>query len=353
VVVPTIRPEVISAFCEHWVDPSLNVSFIFVHDAPEVPPDMPDGVTHLCWGDIDAELGERRWIIPRMSDCVRSFGFLHAKWMGANYICSMDDDCLTAYNTPELHWRTHLNPLIRGLSPTYSTTGFHDEWYRPRGLPSEDELGIIGERVRVGINHGLWDGVLDRSARDEQAILEVIDLEDDENLNHHDVDVVPRGFFYPMCGMNVCFDVDLVPAMYFTLQGHRLDRETGDLSKLPYDRWGDIWAGAISKVVCDILGYAVTTGVPHVFHSRRSNLLANLEKEEAGHSLHPLLVREMLQLVKREPSIIGMRTLMRRIVCSLAELADELPEDQGEYVALVAAAIEQWVPLTMSEEGIG
>lgn len=355
VVVPTIRPELLTEFCERWVDPDLNVKFIFVHDRPRLLWDgpLPESplITHLCWADIDAELGNRRWIIPRRSDCVRSYGFLRAAQMGARYILSLDDDCDPQYDRREF-FEAHLRPLILGLRPSFSTTGYHDAGNRPRGLPDAAQDRIIDRKIPVAINHGLWDGVLDRSGRDEQDVIDRLGGKQPKNeYLDEGLCVVPHRMFYPMCGMNVCFHVRMLSAMYFTLQGHWYHPDTGELTKLPYDRWGDIWCGAISKAVCDVLGCAVTSGDPHVYHSRRSNTLANIEKEAAGLDLHPHIVRAMLDLV--DDGRPQMWHLMRQVSESLDDLAFDIMsqnEAQAAYLAVLSQAIREWRLLTIAPE---
>lgn len=50
---------------------------------------------------------------------------------------------------------------------------------------------------------------------------------------------IPKGTLYPMCGMNLAFDRELIgPAMYFGLMGEGQ----------PIGRYDDMWAGWCSKV---------------------------------------------------------------------------------------------------------
>lgn len=50
---------------------------------------------------------------------------------------------------------------------------------------------------------------------------------------------VPKGTLFPMCGMNLAFDRDLIgPAMYFGLMG----------DGQPIGRYDDMWAGWCMKV---------------------------------------------------------------------------------------------------------
>ena len=50
---------------------------------------------------------------------------------------------------------------------------------------------------------------------------------------------IPKGTLFPMCGMNLAFDRDLIgPAMYFGLMG----------DGQPIGRYDDMWAGWCVKV---------------------------------------------------------------------------------------------------------
>ena len=50
---------------------------------------------------------------------------------------------------------------------------------------------------------------------------------------------IPKGTLFPMCGMNLAFDRELIgPAMYFGLMG----------DGQPIGRYDDMWAGWCTKV---------------------------------------------------------------------------------------------------------
>ena len=364
VVVPTIRSKQLASFCDSWVKPDLPVRFIFVHDSPEVLDvrkrhSGSERSIHTCWKDIEDGLGKNRsWIIPRKSDCVRSYGFLLAKQNGARYICSMDDDCrppdLSTKSVREF-WISHLNSLHRGMLPTFSTTGDRDR-SRPRGIPWPDEERF-DHPLPVAINHGLWNGVIDRSGRDEVVLTNggispVVQMLDEGTL------VVPRGFFYPMCGMNVCFRTEMLPAMYFGIQGNAWDVTTETLKKLDYDRYGDIWAGMVSKLVADDFGLLVTSGSPNVMHLRASNCVTNADKEKRGVELHPKLLRDVFERYTRERgdrspefSLHGVAARTMAVVNFLRSVpVSSYDTMEREYLDLWAKGLETWVALSVQWE---
>ncbi|KAG8366475.1 hypothetical protein BUALT_Bualt17G0083800 [Buddleja alternifolia] len=84
---------------------------------------------------------------------------------------------------------------------------------------------------------------------------------------------IPKGTIFPMCGMNLGFNRDLIgPAMYFGLMG----------DGQPIGRYDDMWAGWCTKVICDHLNFGVKTGLPYIWHSKASNPFVNLKKEYKG-----------------------------------------------------------------------
>ncbi|HTR88838.1 MAG TPA: hypothetical protein VMG62_01855, partial [Solirubrobacteraceae bacterium] len=74
-VVPTVREEALSGFLDAWRDELRNATIVVVQDGPECSFAVTgENVRHLSWDDIEIELGDEAWIIPRGSGCVRSFG---------------------------------------------------------------------------------------------------------------------------------------------------------------------------------------------------------------------------------------------------------------------------------------
>ncbi|KAL9689160.1 hypothetical protein QQ045_033593 [Rhodiola kirilowii] len=118
------------------------------------------------------------------------------------------------------------------------------------------------------VSHGLWLNIPDYDAPTQ--------LLKPRERNSRYVDAVmtiPKGTLFPMCGMNLAFDRELVgPAMYFGLMG----------DGQPIGHYDDMWAGWCIKVICDHLGIGVKTGLPYMWHSKASNPFVNLKKEYKG-----------------------------------------------------------------------
>ncbi|KAF2549648.1 hypothetical protein F2Q70_00023757 [Brassica cretica] len=166
------------------------------------------------------------------------------------------------------------------LSP--STPHFFNTLYDPysdgadfvRGYPFSMREGAI-----TAVSHGLWLNVPDYDAptqlvkpleRNSRKVYLSIQL---PILYVDAVMTIPKGTLFPMCGMNLAFDRELIgPAMYFGLMGD------GQL----IGRYDDMWAGWCVKVICDHMGWGVKTGLPYIWHSKASNPFVNLRKEYNG-----------------------------------------------------------------------
>lgn len=300
-IVPSIREESWNRFVKEWSEVGLfkEVDVILVEDNPKKTfnANIPGcDVRHYCWEDIENELGEESWIIPRRSDTVRSFGYLKAYEgrpipappggigkRGWEYVLTLDDDC---YPPKESEDGFEYKGGAKGFL-TLHRDGLnnHSRWFntltkvKPRGIPFFN----TGKSTSVVINHGLWTNVLDYDAPTQ-----LVDPIPEEFS--FDSRIVPFGKFFPMCGMNVMWKNDVTVLMYHLLMGKMVSYMEGPvdpadglmLERLPFDRFGDIWCGIIAKKLCDLHGLNIATGIPYIHHDRASNPFANLKKEANG-----------------------------------------------------------------------
>lgn len=261
VVVPTIREANIQRFLSAW---KFDCPVIVVEDNPEPTFDIA-GVQHYCWRDIETDLGEDSWIIPRRTDCIRSYGYWKAWQAWPDVIITLDDDCLPHGQSADQFIAQHLDNLAPKVMNRWHNTldGAH-----PRGYPYEASTGL----TPIGISHGLWKNVVDFDSLSQlhYGRAGAPGMEYREG-------VIPSHSYSPMCGMNLAWRAEYTPLMYFLLMG-----QDANGTPYPYDRFGDIWAGILSKKVLDHLGVGVYSGGPFVNHSRASNVWANFQKEHAG-----------------------------------------------------------------------
>lgn len=307
VVIPTNRPERVAPFLEAWRQELEGARIILVYDVYDSPAVQESvNAETYCWTDIDRELGDSAWVIPRRSDCVRSFGFLKALESAPDMIVTLDDDC--SPQTPNFlaeHW-TKLNALPASECWTSTISG-----PKPRGFPYHHTT----RAARVILNHGLWGGIPDLDA--------VTKLRGSGSLGFLE-QVVPRGHYFPMSGMNLAFRPELAPAMYFGLQG----------PDYPFARFGDIWAGVLAKKVLDHLGCAVTSGQPYVFHERASNIWANLAQEAPGLEANETFWQRVDEMTMTADTIT---TSYRQLAVQLSRA--------GGYWKTLASAMLAWTDL--------
>ena len=321
VVVPTIRAHSIERFVDEWSPQLDGRRLIVVEDNPTKTFRLPRrrGLEHYAWNDIDRRLGNDSWIIPRRSDCVRSFGYLLAAQRRCDVIVTLDDDCY-----PEKGANSdHLEMMAQALERTWPT----DRWINtldgdvhPRGFPYD----IRERRIATVIHHGLWSQNPDLDARTQLARPTYM------TRPARGIRRIPTGAFFPMCGMNLAFRPEWVPAMYFLLMGRGAKGKPW-----PYDRFGDIWAGIFAKKVADHLGLAVSSGAPSVHHARASNPEVNLRKETPGYPINERLwkVVDRIHLTETTPA------------AAYSELAAKLTM-RGAYWDKLRIAMRAWTRLT-------
>jgi len=259
IVVPTNRPEMAQKFLEAWAEEFRGHSIILVEDGPGRSFEVPDGVTHLCWQDIDRILGKRAWVIPRHSGAIRNFGIWYGMSSMVDMFVLLDDDCLPTGKRGFLdkHWKA-LNE--DGCSLPIWDTMQYGRGVRPRGFPKE------WVSTPTVLNHGLWNWIPDI---DGQTQIEHQDLR--VRFDPHSVQI-PHGVLFPMSAMNVAFRPHIAAAMY------QLPMGEGQ----PFHRFDDIWCGWIMKKACDTMGLSVRSGAPFVEHVRASDAKRNAEIEAPG-----------------------------------------------------------------------
>ncbi len=322
IVIPTIRSL---DFLEQWRPFFEPYHLIVVQDGdPDRQVSIPDGFDCDIYNrrDIERILGEKASCISYKDSACRCFGFLMSR---KRYVYTIDDDCFVA-KSPDGKLIDALHHHLRNLC-TPSTPFFFNTLYDPfaegadfvRGYPFSLRIG-----APTAISHGLWLNIPDYDAPTQM----VKPLE--KNTRYVDaVLTVPHGCLYPMCGMNMAFDRELIgPAMWFGLMGEGQ----------PLGRYDDMFAGWCSKVVCDHLGLGVKTGLPYVWHSKASNPFVNLKKEYKGIFWQEELI-PFFQGVKLSPE----STTTEECYLELAQLVRENLIGIDPYFGKVADAMETWI----------
>jgi hypothetical protein len=238
-VVPTCRGFKIPEY------QSIDVEWYVVHDREER--EVVGDATHIVAPDPEL-YGSR-------CDSIRSAGFLAAYQSGADFILTVDDDCIIPYKWAEQHVEE-----LRSSEPLWNYTV---PTMRTRGIPYQQTP------MSVAIHHGLWDGVLDLDARTQEQ-------NPDLTWTHPD-----RGGYrihapFPQSAMNIGFRAEVVSVMYQPAQGEGS----------PFDRFADIWGGLLAQRVLSHHGYAFRNGGAIVYHQRASDCQTNKIKEAPGMKCH-------------------------------------------------------------------
>jgi reversibly glycosylated polypeptide / UDP-arabinopyranose mutase len=329
VVVPTIREDCAVKWVQEWKEDLRDARVIIIEDNPEPTFNLP-GVEHYAWRDIDAELKQDSWIIPRRTSACRSYGFLKALQGDADIIWTTDDDCYPEegrkgqyFSQFRENFSTDVtsDDVMNGWWNTISGSGLY-----PRCYPYD----IRGTPRPVMVHHGLWSNIPDLDGITQLA-------NPDFRLQPcNAVDVVPEKAFFPFCIMNVAFRREAAPLLYMLLMG-----KDKDGTPWGFDRFDDIWGGVMMKKVADHLGWAVTSGSPSVHHSRASDPHRNVELEAAGIPAHESFWKliEAVSLTKDNAADC------------YRELADTVrdfrhPSERPYYWRSLAESMHAWADLT-------
>jgi reversibly glycosylated polypeptide/UDP-arabinopyranose mutase len=267
VVVPTVagREEVFAGFMAAW-QPLFNnhaVTFVRVTDG-----EMPSVEVDLFEQPIDAKtineiMDDNAGAISNFNGGVRNLGFAYiAKYVPqADIIMTLDDDTRPIGDTIQ----DHLDALERRVPISWVSTA--SEYMR--GFPYG-----VREEAEVVLSHGVWENVADWDAP-TQLVMGSTRKVDFPKMP------IPKGIYYPMCGMNIAFKRKMLQDMYQA--PFWLEQGIG--------RVDDIICGIYSKQVIDSHGWAAVTGYARVWHERASNVYKNLKLEAASIELFEQLAQ--------------------------------------------------------------
>ncbi|MFA5197691.1 MAG: hypothetical protein WC437_04720 [Patescibacteria group bacterium] len=244
VVVPTIRPETIPPFLKAWKElfDKHNVEFVLVVDGKD---------QHIVHNQKRVNL--KSDLVSKFSAGCKQLGFLYIaeRLPEVEYIIVLDDDCFPIGNPIQ----DHIDQLNRKVPISWLSTASD----YMRGFPYQAR-----QEAPVMLSHGVWEGNYDWDAPSQL-------LKSDTRVDFYK-GIIPKGIFFPMCGMNIAFRREALPYIYFAPVGKYKGAE----------RFDDIWAGL--EIVKDFakLNWGIVSGYARVNHSRASNVFTSLEKEAVG-----------------------------------------------------------------------
>lgn len=310
IIIPTIREKSINEFLEKWDFPSYCKLYI-IEDNNEIEFKLSKNIHfHGSWQDF--RYMKNNWIFSKKcGGGARSYGFYKAWKEGCDFFLSLDDDCLPEDDCNGKEFvEEHIEQLETDNGQWLHTT----EKIRARGIPYMN----VGRENETMINMGFWKKNADFDAPTQ--------------LLHGSVEVlqkkwspIPKGYYIPLCGMNISFKREATPMMFQPLMG-----------KI-YNIWrfDDIWCGIIAKKICDHLDYSVRAGDPSISHSRASNVWTNLKKEANGLEMNEDFWEMIDDIELKEWDIKD---------CYL-EIAEVLKKRDEDYYKMLGVAMKKWIQL--------
>lgn len=282
VVVPTIRKESWEIFIKAW-EPLFKKHRVLLvkvednHDWPYIEMiDYREEPTRQTF----KQFPKVEWLFNK-SDTCRNAGFFAANATNPDVYISLDDDVLPNNNDPI---QEHLDAL-RMTVPKYWVSTC--QYLYPRGVPYE-----VRKDMEVVLSHGVWANVPDLDAPTQLLYPDTKDIVFNK-MN------LPLGVLFPFCAMNFAFKPKLLPYIYQAPMSRRL----AEYEVAVGDRFGDIWSGIVAKLACDLNQWGVVTGYSTIYHSRASNVFANLRKEAIFMELNERFVQEWQDEDSEEPYI--------------------------------------------------
>lgn len=343
-VVPSIRPERMAEFRKAWgpLFERHSVTLITVRDgdSPEIKVQPADNKFAVSQGvpQFLVQYKTERDLFCHKTDAVRNYGFVRAAARRDDYILTLDDDVHPPAGSDPI--QEHLDVLQRRVpiswmntasvhEATYDSNDFKTERYKTipylRGFP----YGIRDE-APVKVSHGVWVNVPDFDGKTQLELGKCetcggsgkLESEPDDDLPNGGKEwrchkcngtgydgsrlpyslpyfrgTVPRGSYFPFCGMNVMVHRDALPYLYFAPMGPDsykpkwIDDATdpaGAMAEVMGDgdaglnRFADIWCGILLKRAMDANDWAIYTGASTVIHTRASDPFVNVEQERLG-----------------------------------------------------------------------
>jgi len=246
-VVPSHKQELTDLFVSNWKElfKKHNVEFILVNDSEDIPFIEYEGKRI----DLKSEL------ISNHCAGVRQLGFLFIaqNLPDVEYILTFDTDTSPIGDPIQ----DHIDQLNHKVPISWLSTATNAYM---RGFPYG-----VREEAQTMLSHGVWEGTPDYDAPTQ--LLTPKDFKPEYYKG-----VIPKGIFFPMCGMNLCFTRAALPHIFFAPVGNFKGAE----------RWDDIIAGIYIIKDFAKLNWGIVSGYAKVNHLRASNVFTSLAKEAVG-----------------------------------------------------------------------
>lgn len=221
--------------------------------------------------------GIPNYFIPFNSDNRRNIGYLMALESRTDFIISIDDDnyCLDDEDF------FHEHAIVCNNNQKVKMIDTNTDWYNvcdqlnldrpgttyPRGFPyfarhKAELTTIMDKTVDIHMNAGLW--LMDP---DVDGISWLVSPAHSKSFKGESL-VFGDTTWSPINTQNTAFRREVVSSYYFVKMGY-------PLSRMPIDRYGDIFSGYFSQACVRKMGGAIRVGSPIVNHKRNSHNYMN------------------------------------------------------------------------------
>ncbi len=271
VVVPSCRPDSFKSFLAAWQKLFIKHSVVLIITTDGDFPTVSEvGYSQFNYGvyrrkhSIEEVMGpEYKECISSRSSASRNLSIAYvAKFLPqTKIIISLDDDIyptgegLSIDNDPIAD---HLTILGQKVPTSWMSTTLHGCTYM-RGFPYS-----IRQEKEVKLSHGVWIKNYDLDGCTQLVV------------GNKPVEfyrgIIPQGIHFPCSSMNLAFTRDLLPHIYMAPPGKD---GVGQ-------RWDDIWAGVSLVNDTKDEDVAIVTGYSTVYHTRKSDVYKNIQKECLG-----------------------------------------------------------------------
>ncbi len=277
----------------------------------------------------DKEIFEKSWIFNRHTK--RNFGFAYAYEQNYDAIISLDDDC---FPTNEKYFQEHIERISGSSDDFFNMLQLFSNI--PKNVFDQGARGHVKEiekKYPVVINQGLWHGDLDLWAStishtlksDNGKIPPPIST---ESLVTQDF-VIPKSQLTTVCGMNISFKKEVIPAFAWSYQ----EPEGDNLS-----RYDDIWCGVFIKVILDKLEKRMSAGHPVIVHDKGArDITTDLTWEKNGEAINNFLWNKLPDLTLEGKDYVS-------CYLEIAKWLEKPAEDNDKkFLKKVSKAMYEWV----------
>lgn len=275
VVTPTVRPECLESFKSKWSKyfQFHNIDFLVIYDGEEQRLELNGKDLGLLKHNIHSQDLD---LVPKFTDSCRVGAFLYAaEYIDFDYLLTFDDDVSPIEGQDAI--KDHINILGKFVSNSWlnTTHGLDADYMRgfPYAARAESE---------VNCSVGTWRVVpdLDGITQHFRIPRKISNPHEYANPNFY-IGPIPKGVYFPFCGMSVAVTRKALPELYYAPMGKE------------YHRFGDIFLGINLAREFWKKNWSIYTGASQIIHERASNVYKNITAEVPGLEMNEIYYKTL------------------------------------------------------------